>query len=455
MGRRAALAARALALAVLTLACCELAARIVLAVRGGPPPAVERSDFLARLPAPGADDDGDDAIRRTYGMDLVLHPFYGYTFRPNTGGANNAGFFGGGATYPYERRPGELVVGIFGGSVAMQLAARPEKLVGPLEDVARRLGRERVRLLSFAMGGWRQPQSFHALAYHLSTIDVAIVLDGFNEVIHLSDWHLARQPASYPWSAVWAALARRPTRADAARRAARLDAAERAARLTRLVERPVLRSSALVHLAWRAAVAHDEAVIRQTLAADEAEAAVFLRDLEPATTPKEIEARRDTYFAWWEDLVRYSDAIAELEGRLLFHFVQPNQYDRGAKPLSAEEREHHTRNAAWFDEVTPRYRRAEAMTERLRAEGVASYFLGRVFAGTTETVYVDECCHLNERGLDLLAGEIAARIVASGRLAALAARAPGRAGRPSATRASGGACGLRARRDPWHVAFWQ
>ena len=57
------------------------------------------------------------------------------------------------------------------------------------------------------------------------------------------------------------------------------------------------------------------------------------------------------------------------------------------------------------------------MTERLRAQGVDSTFLGDMFAETAETVYVDDCCHLNERGVDMLASTIVQHMIASGRFA--------------------------------------
>ncbi len=125
-----------------------------------------------------------------------------------------------------------------------------------------------------------------------------------------------------------------------------------------------------------------------------------------------IARRRDDYFVWWHELLLYSDTIARLRGKPFFHFVQPNQYDRGSKPLSPEERESFTRNTAWFDEVTPRYAIVERMSERLRTEGVDSTYLGRLFAGTADTVYVDDCCHVSPRGNALLGAAMGERLAA-------------------------------------------
>lgn len=415
--------ARLVILLLGTAAACELAARAVLDPRGFASPRAERAAFLARLPGGGESEEDLErtraAVRRAYGSDFELHPLFGYTFRHAAAGANNHGFFAGGASYPYRAAPDELVIGVFGGSVAMQVAAAPGPLLERVHDAVAARGWKRVTVLPFAVGGWRQPQTFQALVYFLDSIDVAIVLDGFNEVIHLGDAALERQPAAFPWSEVYVPLVRAPSPAETLVRAEILRAHAIAARVTRLLERPVLRNSALAHLAWRAAAAEYERRVAGARRALTAEATPFADVEPPSADPGGVEARRAAYLSRWEELTRLAHVIASEQGRPFLHFVQPNQYDRGAKPLSAEERTLHTRNAPWFDEVTPRYRLAEEMTARLRSRGVESHFLGRIFATTEETVYVDECCHLNARGVALLNAAIAERLVASGLLAVL------------------------------------
>lgn len=405
-----------LLLAVTTLLCCELAGRALLDLRGFPSRHDERAAFLRRLPLQEVDDGGEASpVERVSNAAFVLHPYFGYTFQPSFEGTDPRGFYSGASSFPVHRERDELVVGVFGGSVAMQVAGARGALVAALEPAAQAAGHRRVTVLSFAIGGWRQPQHFNALVRFLDEVDVAIVLDGFNEVIHLSDWHLAQQPAEYPWSAVWALLARHPSTDETVRRAELIALHRAAGRATAVVDRSPLRRSTLAHLLWRVYTAryeHRTAALRDELARVAPD-----RATDGAAPPEEIAARRDAYLRWWHELIAFSDVIARARGRTFFHFVQPNQYDRGSKPLSAEEREHFTRQTTWFDEVTPRYARVEEMTERLRRVGVDSTFLGDVFATTTETVYVDDCCHLNEHGVRMLATAIGEHVAASGRLA--------------------------------------
>jgi len=308
----------------------------------------------------------------------------------------------------------------------MQVAAARERIVRVLQPTAHALGYDRVTVLSLAIGGWRQPQHFNALVRFLDQIDVAVVVDGFNEVIHLGDWHLARQPAEFPWSAVYAVLARQPSATETLQRADLLRAHATAATVTRAFDWPLARSSALAHLGWRVYAARYEN--RVARARDALSRFTSFADSTPSPTPVEIAERRAAYLDWWHDLILFSDVISHARGRSFFHFIQPNQYDRGAKPLSPEERENFTRQASWFDEVTPRYALVKEMTADLREQGVDSTFLGNMFAATEETVYVDDCCHLNERGVGMLATAVAEHIVASNQLSRLRSPVPAHTG---------------------------
>ena len=407
----------ALGAAALSAAVCELAARLV--IPGGPGAALrERETFLIHLPVQtGAETAEPDnaAVSHAYSTGFVLHPFFGYTFRPQINGANNQGFFPGGpgGDFPHRRQPREFVIGLFGGSVAMQLGLAQSHLLERLRPALAGKGYERVTLLSFAVGGWRQPQSFFALVYYLDAIDLAIDLEGFNEVIQLGSWQLGRQPASFPWSEVYETLAHVPSVDETLRRAELIREHRAAARITRWLDRPGVRSSALAHLAWRVYVRrydHRVSALRaETPRYDDQSR------LEPATSPEAVETKRRGYMQFWHDLVLFSDLIARRKGKPFFDFIQPNQYDRDAKPLSEEERTLYTKND-WFDAVTKSYGEAEAMTAGLRVEGVEAHFLGRVFAATRETVYMDDCCHLNERGIMILSNAIADRVLASGEL---------------------------------------
>ncbi len=412
--------AAVLAVAVLTLGTAEICARLAARVLWHLTPhraVAERAAFLAAVPVGRPADVGAGTTHRryvdmAYGARYELHPYFGHTFFRGVGPANNDGFYTD-ATYPYVHQGREFVIGVFGGSVAMQVAAARDVLVAELAPVLRARGYDRVTVLPFAVGAWRQPQIFNALAYYVDSIDMAIEVDGFNEAIQLIPAQLATYPASYPASDVFRPLATAATSPyETARLGEALLANETAARVTRALDASVLRRSMLAHLVWRALAGAYRTAVARLRVADAGAAADEWRDVEPG----DVADRIARYLRLYERTVRDGALVTRAEGKPFFHFVQPNQHVRGSKPLSEEERERFL-TPPWVDVLTPYYARLAAMSRRLAASGVDSSYLGDVFAHTPETVYGDSCCHLNARGTTLVNQAIVDRILASGMLA--------------------------------------
>lgn len=404
-----------------SLAAGEILARAVTGL-GAPEARRERQDFIARIPGSTATPDAEGArriVQMAYGSRFELHPYFGYTSARGEGDANRHGFASGGIEYPYERASDEFVIGIFGGSVAMQLAGHTRALIERVRPVVAEKGYTRVTVLSFSGGAWRQPQTLFAFLYYFSSIDAAIVLDGFNEIIQLSPSRLETWPAAFPAADIYAALAR-SSAYDAGTLGQLVWLNETAVAVTERFDGSVVGSSVLAHLAWRALVRRYVASaerLRRSIAESET-----TRPSDPSTMEApQIEATR--YYRLYEDSIRTMGAVGVDRGIPVLHFVQPNQYDRGAKPLSREEREQFT-TAGYFDHVTDAYDRLEAMSARLRAVDVESYHLGDLFADDSATMYSDSCCHLNDDGLDRLGETIGDFVARSPQLDLVGPAAP-------------------------------
>ena len=114
-----------------------------------------------------------------------------------------------------------------------------------------------------------------------------------------------------------------------------------------------------------------------------------------------------------------------IEGTVYVHGLQPNQYVGGSKPLNARER-----RIAWPPDFAHR-RAAErgypsiTAGEELRRIGVPFRDLTRIFEAETGTIYVDPCCHYNQRGNDMLSSRIAGFVAASMKEPQLYRRNPG------------------------------
>jgi hypothetical protein len=114
----------------------------------------------------------------------------------------------------------------------------------------------------------------------------------------------------------------------------------------------------------------------------------------------------------WEDSSKQMQAICLANDIQYFHFLQPNQYDTGSKPLSELELK-----TAFLEDYPYRpgvergYPLLKEAGRRLIAAGVHFVDLTDIFKATPESVYVDTCCHLNERGNEIIAIRIAESMI--------------------------------------------
>lgn len=347
----------------------------------------------------------------------LLHPYFGFTYDRTRSErvVNNHGF----ATqvdFPYEARPGEYRVGIFGGSVAMALsrAEAGEVLEHRIGELVEAQGFDRVRLLRFAQPGYRQPATLFSLLYFLDSVDLAIFLEGFNEIKALppgKQLALSRRPFDFPSQVVYDYLATRGQVTESPEERAALTEILRVRADQRMwlawVSTSWRSHSLLVHEVWRAA--HNRAEARVTK-----ETAIIERGI---TAPYQIEqpgdsepaARVEKFFSRYEGYVRSAWAAGRAAGVPVFYFIQPNQHVPGSKPLSTRERALVEEGSSVFQrgkKVESYYPGLRGMARRLHEGGVPVYDLTEVFAGNDETLYVDSCCHLNGNGMSLIAEAI-------------------------------------------------
>ena len=113
---------------------------------------------------------------------------------------------------------------------------------------------------------------------------------------------------------------------------------------------------------------------------------------------------------WYRSSLALAE-LADLDGAEYYHFLQPNQYLPGAKPLSAEELACCYTDAAFRERVYGAvYSAMVQLGERLRQRQVNYFDLTQVFQGNEETLYGDDCCHLNARGNELLAAAMVTQL---------------------------------------------
>ena len=133
-----------------------------------------------------------EGVRLNQSIVNRLHPFFGFIekpgpdFRPGFK-INNYGFMSP-YDYPFKKtKPNQFIVGVFGGSVAANYGifeVQNKVLSRYLKQLPGLKDKEFV-ILSFATGGYKQPQQLLILNYFLALgqeLDFVVNIDGFNEV---------------------------------------------------------------------------------------------------------------------------------------------------------------------------------------------------------------------------------------------------------------------------------
>jgi len=322
-----------------------------------------------------------------------------------------------------------LIVGIFGGSVAHYMSTQGvSELEAELMRAPRFAGRS-VVVVRVALAGWKQPQQLMALNYLLmlgAHFDVVINLDGFNEIAlppvenrpkgvfpyFPRGWYVRTQGATD--HAVRTAVGRltvlQQGRADWAGRFVEADGT------------PTFWGSntALAAWIWRwrdDAMAAELADARlQMLASKDSDTRYVARG--PPFDYRDENLYAELAAAWARSSLQMHQLCAA-NGIEYYHFLQPNQYVPGSKPLHAEER-----RLAWSEKSLYRasvergYPELIEQGKQLREQGVAYTDLTQMFEHNDSFLYHDVCCHLNVTGNQLLGAEIgrviAGHVAASG-----------------------------------------
>ncbi|MBV8201870.1 MAG: hypothetical protein JOZ15_14725 [Acidobacteria bacterium] len=366
----------------------------------------------------------------TANAQVVLHPYLGYVLNPEikrwrtprgrivAPTITGDGFEATPDDAAGEAGKHEVEIGLFGGSVATFLCAQGRDTL--LTELAKFPGfkTKKLGLRCFALGGYKQPQQLMALAYLLALgrkLDIVINLDGFNEVALAfgENWPSGVFPF-YPRG--WTTLTEGIPDIDRLRLVGSIvDLEDRRAGLARTFSRSSLRYSAICNLLWRA--------LDRRLEARLAETQLMLQRTKPAGRgrflghgPKreyrsEDELFRDLAAEWKRSSFEMAHLCAAA-GIRYYHFLQPNQYDPGSKPMgAAERRTAYKEDHPYRKGVEKGYPLLSKAGLELTAGGVQFHDARNVFAGIKEPLYVDQCCHFSQKGNQILGAWMAARIV--------------------------------------------
>ena len=355
----------------------------------------------------------------------VIHPYLGSVLNRSTdsvlrfeaGGPDALDFGFPLVDYGLFHEPSneQLVVAITGGSVARNLAWNSGDILKEAISALSPEGIERVVLVNLAIQGYKQPQQLLTLSYLLGLgahFDVLVNLDGFNEVVLPA---IENKPhgmfSAFPRAWRFRAADFNP---EMRRRIGELTYLRgRRTSWAGFFSHPAFRFSMSAALVWRILDAQLETTIgnRGSDLSDWAagSAADFVTTGPTREYPSDAALYSDLV-SIWENCSLQLNRLATANDIKYLHFLQPNQYLPGSKPMGPEER----RQVIMRDERKPIYVHVEkgypmliTAGSRLRTDGVAFYDLTQLFSEVVDPLYIDVCCHLNQAGERLIAEAIA------------------------------------------------
>ena len=333
----------------------------------------------------------------------LRHPYYGFA-NPSLKNDLNA-------PLPQQRREDTVVVGLVGGSVANNVTPYLQEA---LERwfAANRLPQQPV-VLGLAMGGERQPQQTLIVADILlrgGEFDLIVNLDGFNELIHSAG--LRSRAGVFPFfPGGWPNQVN--LTGDELLLTGHIGALRREqARRAAAGETSPLRWSAIFGLVnrWRQE-RNDAAIIQRNHELAAMASAYTLEKHGPRSWLRaegETERLQAAARLWYRGSVALS-RLAAVAGADYYHFLQPNQYVPDSKPLTPAERELAYGNV-YQSVVEQGYPLLQDFSQDLPGQGIDYFDLTGIFADHPETLYKDDCCHVNPRGDELLAAAMVQRM---------------------------------------------
>ena len=118
----------------------------------------------------------------------------------------------------------------------------------------------------------------------------------------------------------------------------------------------------------------------------------------------------------WKNCSLQLHRICDANNIAYYHFLQPNQYFEGSKPMSAEERVAVILPGHPYSEgVMKGYPLLKREGDELVKLGVRFTDLTMLFANTQAQAYRDNCCHCNELGGKMLAQAVADAVLSAER----------------------------------------
>ena len=362
-----------------------------------------------------------------------LHPFFGYVMKQGAFTkkefglkVNSQGFL---SIYDYpfiKQKENQYIIGIFGGSVAHNFVNDEYVTKGFSEKLKKfpEFANREIIVLSFASGGYKQPQQLLILNYFLALgqkFDLIINIDGFNEVALSNLNNKAQVELGMPSvqhiqpltglannslsSEVMSSIIKiTETKKQLGETINKLDSCKLALCYTITS----LHLKQLVESYQKQVIGYDQKVKNSNMKDDKNNIVYIPKAKSVLDDAKAIEKMVAT---WSESSLMMKQLSAKRKIQY-FHFIQPNQYYLTKRVFTEEEKRLYLNpNSPYSDAVKRGYPLLLSKAEDLRKLQLNIFSATNVLDDAKETVYQDACCHYNEIGDDLLGSYISNSII--------------------------------------------
>lgn len=304
----------------------------------------------------------------------------------------------------------DFVIGILGGSVAQSFADYSIRNRSHFESLRKAIptfGKKNLHIVNLANGGFKQPQQFFVAAYFMDNLDLVINIDGFNDATpsHL----LPVYPLEFPnLSAQFYGRASQGGFYPSIGRTARW-VYMNINRAPLSWKFPGLSRSSLYFISWH--YFHD--FLYQVVKASESayyanEFAVHQSEAVRKTSPKELIQKRIAI--WKKYTILEDDLVRKRTDKPVFFFLQPNQYLKNSKPFTEQEKQV-ALDPGRIESTNEMMILLKAAAQDLRRSEIPMFDLTAIFSDTDQTVYRDDCCHLNDLGNQIMAEAVVSNLM--------------------------------------------
>ena len=335
------------------------------------------------------------------------HPYFGYVLENSeydgSYNINNHGFKSK-EDFPIKKDRNDFIIAILGGSVAEGFCTTTGKyFVSTIKKKISTLKNKNIKLVCLTIGAYKQPQSFFVASYYAPMFDVAINIDGHNEVnprsYHVTDNYRPRSSVRYDLPA-FTEIFFDQGQDSFFKTGQKVYSTQIKKQIASTLDTFYFSSSPFIFLGWSLiskGLDHMTINIKPE------------KDLEDDVDIDESIMIKKRSKLWAKYTEMQYAALQSLNTKSIY-FLQPNHHYKNSKPLIAKD-EPYSKEYAKF--ISESYDALLLESLRLKKRGIPVYNLFDIFKSVKAKTYED-ICHPNKLGNKIMAEEIS-KIIAEQR----------------------------------------